>query len=80
MVFITVTAKGVKVQLCGIDAREEREAALLFAKICPAVEQLRRLIGKRQERAPVLSGNLAETLDLKTDLATKQEAVGGRQR
>ena len=59
MVFITVSPKGVKVQLCGLDGREERQAALLFAKISPAVEELRRLVGGRhREREPVSTATL----------------------
>lgn len=59
MVFITVTPKRVQVQLCGLDGREERQAALLFAKISPAVEELRRLVGGRhQDREPVSTGTL----------------------
>ena len=59
MVFITVTPKGVKIQLCGLDGREERQAALLFARISPAVDELRRLVGgRRKEREPVMMGTL----------------------
>lgn len=59
MVLITLSPGRVQVQLAGLDVREEQEAARLFAKVAPAVEELRRLVGgRRRDRESVMSQNL----------------------